>query len=38
MKFETILKKQIESLPKTAGVYLFYSGTEKIYIGKAMAL
>ena len=32
------LKKYIDSLPKTAGVYLFYSNSELIYIGKAINL
>ncbi len=33
-----ISKKDILQLPKTSGVYLFYSGKELIYIGKAINL
>lgn len=32
------LRQYMESLPKTAGVYLFYAGKEIIYIGKAINL
>lgn len=35
-KFKIISKSKIETLPKTAGVYLFKSGKETIYIGKAI--
>ncbi len=30
------IKKSIENLPKTSGVYLFWSGNEILYIGKAI--
>src|SRR6185295_8127853 len=32
------LKKVIDNLPRTAGVYLFYVGSDLIYIGKAINL
>ncbi len=32
------LKNTIDSLPRTAGVYLFFAGNELIYIGKAINL
>ncbi|MCX6722359.1 MAG: GIY-YIG nuclease family protein, partial [Candidatus Staskawiczbacteria bacterium] len=35
-RFKIILKNKIDTLPKTAGVYLFKSGKETIYIGKAI--
>lgn len=35
-QFKIIPKDKIETLPKTAGVYLFKSGKETIYIGKAI--
>lgn len=33
---DTKLQQQIAKLPKTAGVYLFYSDKELVYIGKAI--
>ncbi|KKP32793.1 MAG: hypothetical protein A2312_02685 [Candidatus Staskawiczbacteria bacterium RIFOXYB2_FULL_32_9] len=35
-KFKIISIKNIDNLPKTAGVYLFYNKNEIIYIGKAI--
>ena len=34
--FEMITKNDIEQLPKTTGVYLFYENNKIIYIGKAI--
>lgn len=35
-KLTSIIKSDIDKLPKTAGVYLFYEKSELIYIGKAI--
>jgi len=35
-KIEFIKKMDFENLPKTSGVYFFYSKNELIYIGKAI--
>ncbi len=37
-KYNRLAKKDIEKLPKTAGVYLFLEKREPIYIGKAINL
>ena len=37
-KFTLLPKKEINNLPRTAGVYLFHAGKEIVYIGKAINL
>ncbi len=37
-KIDSKLKSVIDSLPRTAGVYLFYAESELVYIGKAINL